>query len=86
MGGSRRRRFAIAALLTIFGVISAGFLFGPLAALVIGIIGFLGTAAACDDGLGTCLIWAVLVVIGLALLTMVFVAVIKLNTAGETPF
>lgn len=53
---------------------------GPVATLVIGVIGFLGVAVASDDNLGTCLPLAVFLLIGLALLAMALVAAIKVNT------
>ena len=82
----RLKRFVLSASIAVAGTIAAGVLLGPLAALILGVIGFLVVAAVSDDGLGTCLILAVLLLIGLVLLVLVFVAVVKVNTAGADGF
>ena len=78
----RRRfiRFVIAASLTVAAVLAAGWLIGPLAGLAVAVLGFLATAVAADDRLGTCLPLAIFSLIGLTLLTLVFIAVIKVNS------
>jgi len=81
-GNVRRRltRFAVSAATAIIVTVATGFLLGPVAALVAGVIGFLGVAVASDDDLGTCLPLAVFFLIGLTLLLMALVATIKVNT------
>ena len=76
----RLRRFAVSTALAVTATMAAGFLFGPAAALLAGVTGFLGVAVASDDDLGTCLPLAVFFLIGIALLLMALVAAIKVNT------
>lgn len=79
-GRRRLTRFAVSTAVAIAGTIAAGLLLGPIATLVVGVVGFLGVAIASDDNLGTCLPLAVFFLIGLVLLAMALVAVIKVNT------
>ena len=79
-GKRRLKRFAVSASGTVVATTLAGFLLGPIAALIVGVIGFLGTAVASDDDLGTCLPLAVFLLIGLVLLAMTLVITIKINT------
>ncbi len=79
-GRRRLKRFAISTALAIAATIIAGYLIGPVAALVAGVVGFLGTAIAADDELGTCLPFAVFFLIGVMLLLMVFVGTILINS------
>lgn len=79
-GRRRLKRFAVSTSVAVVATVAASFLLGPVATLVIGVIGFLGVAAASDDNLGTCLPLAVFLLIGLALLAMALVAAIKVNT------
>ncbi|MFM7852049.1 MAG: hypothetical protein ACKO96_09055, partial [Flammeovirgaceae bacterium] len=52
---TRLKRFAYSSLLAISVSVIVGALFGPIATLISGCIGFLGVAIASDDDLGTCL-------------------------------
>ena len=79
-GRRRLKRFAISTLVAIAAATAAGFLIGPVAVMVVGVVGFLGVAVASDDNLGTCLPLAVFLLIGLTLLAMALVATIKVNT------
>lgn len=79
-GRRRLKRFVVSASIAVAATVAASFLLGPVATLVIGVIGFLGVAVASDDNLGTCLPLAVFLLIGLALLAMALVAAIKVNT------
>ena len=79
-GKRRLKRFIVSGSVAIAATTSAGFLLGPIATLIVGVIGFLGTAIASDDDLGTCLPLAVFLLIGLALLAMALVVTIKINT------
>lgn len=79
-GRRRLKRFAISTSVATAAAIAAGFLLGPTAAFVVGVVGFLGVAVAGDDNLGTCLPLAVFALIGLAVLVMMLVAVIKVHT------
>ena len=79
-GRRRLKRFVVSAGVALAATAGAGLLFGPVAVLVVGVVGFLGVAVASDDNLGTCLALAVFLLIGLALLAMALVATIKVNT------
>jgi hypothetical protein len=79
-GHPRIRRFAISSVIALIATIAASYLLSPRAALATGVLGFLGVAVASDDKLGTCLPLAVFLLIGLALLLLVFVGTILVNT------
>ena len=79
-GRRRLKRFAISISVSIAAAVAAGFLLGPVACLVVSVVGFLGVAVASDDDLGTCLPLAVFFLIGLTLLMIALVATIKVHT------
>ncbi|WP_143738087.1 hypothetical protein [Erythrobacter donghaensis] len=76
----RLKRFAYSSLIAIGVTLVAGTLFGPVATLISGTIGFLCVAIASDDDLGTCFPLAVFFIIALIILIMALVGVVLLNT------
>lgn len=78
-GRRRLKRFGLSSAIAVLAVVFASLLLTPLLTLLTGVVGFLGVAVASDDDLGSCLIFAVLFLIGLILLSMALVAVIKVN-------
>lgn len=76
----RLKRFAFSSLIAIGVTLGAGALFGPVAALISGAVGFLCVAIASDDDLGTCFPLAVFFLIALVILVMALVGVVLLNT------
>ena len=76
----RLKRFAYSSLIAISITLVIGTLFGPVATLISGSVGFLGVAYASDDDLGTCLPLAVFFLIALVMLVMALVGVVLLNS------
>jgi hypothetical protein len=76
----RLKRFAYSSLIAISITLIVGTLFGPVATLISGSVGFLGVAIASDDDLGTCLPLAVFFLIALVILVMALVGVVLLNS------
>lgn len=76
----RLKRFAYSSLIAISITLIVGILFGPVATLISGSVGFLGVAIASDDDLGTCLPFAVFFLLALVILVMALVGVVLLNS------
>jgi hypothetical protein len=76
----RLKRFAYSSLIAVSITLIVGTLFGPVATLISGSVGFLGVAIASDDDLGTCLPLAVFFLIALVILVMALVGVVLLNS------
>lgn len=76
----RVKRFAYSSLIAVSITFIIGNLFGPVATLISGAVGFLGVAVASDDDLGTCLPLAVFFLIALVMLVMALVGVVLLNS------
>lgn len=76
----RLKRFAYSSLIAVSITLIVATLFGPVATLISGSVGFLGVAIASDDDLGTCLPLAVFFLIALVMLVMALVGVVLLNS------
>lgn len=76
----RLKRFVYSSLIAIISTLVVGKLFGPVATLISGTVGFLGVAIASDDDLGTCLPLAIFFLFALVLLVMALVGVVLLNS------
>lgn len=76
----RLKRFVYSSLIAVSVTLIVGNLFGPVATLISGSVGFLGVAIASDDDLGTCFPLAVFFLIALVMLVMALVGVVLLNS------
>lgn len=76
----RVKRFAYSSLIAVSVTLIVGTLFGPVATLISGSVGFLGVAIASDDDVGTCLPLAVFFLMALVMLVMALVGVVLLNS------
>ena len=78
--GSRLRRFLLSSLAAVATTTVTILVLGPRFGLAVGLIGFLGVAWYSDDDLGSCLILAILSVIGFTMLMMGLVGAVLVNT------
>lgn len=78
-GRRRLKRFLIAGSVTVVATAGAGTMIHPAAGAVVAAIGFLGTAIAADDKLGTCFPLAVLFLIIVVLVLMALYAAVMVG-------